>query len=133
MSMHSVHEACAAHRKRQLESSIDFSLPRYQFCVMFSVETTSASELPGGGRNAATSQFGGGVRGLQGACASGAPRRADGAVPSHRSGGSCNQLASRFSEERNSRRTRSIEMTEAEQPMPPRLKESCAGRRGSSP
>ena len=37
--------AAAPQRKRQLLSSIDFSLPRYQFWVMFSVLTTKASEL----------------------------------------------------------------------------------------
>ena len=36
--------AAAPQRKRQFESSIERSLPRYQFCVMFSVETTSASD-----------------------------------------------------------------------------------------
>ena len=34
----------------------------------------------------------------------------------------------RFSEERSSRRTRSTLMTEAEQPMPPRLKERTSSR-----
>mmetsp|Transcript_24464 Transcript_24464/g.76834 ORF Transcript_24464/g.76834 Transcript_24464/m.76834 type:complete len:244 (-) Transcript_24464:453-1184(-) len=71
--------AAAPHRKRQLERSMERSLPRYQFCVIFSVDTTSASVL-------------------------------------------------RCSCDRSSRRARSIEMTEAEQPMPPRLKDSTSDR-----
>merc|ERR1719263_579096 len=64
--------AAAPHRKRQLDRSIERSLPRYQFCVMFSVETTRARAL--------------------------------------RCSGECSNLAAR-----------STAMTEAEQPMPPRL------------
>ena len=37
--------AAAPQRKRQFERSIDRSLPRYQFCVMFSVDTTRARQL----------------------------------------------------------------------------------------
>lgn len=36
--------AAPPHRKRVLEMSIPFSLPKYQFCVMFSVDTTVREE-----------------------------------------------------------------------------------------
>merc|ERR1719171_1211795 len=37
--------AAAPQRNRQLERSIERSLPRYQFCVMFSVDTTIARQF----------------------------------------------------------------------------------------